>query len=264
MMAGIIESTWQVDADLSALGDPALLALVRSGNAQAYGVLFDRYHGAAMRLARRHCRSWDAQDTVAESFVQTLDLLRRGKGPDEFFRAYLFTSVRREAWRRARAAARTTPVGDQGILDRVTRFDEGAYLAADRDMVKAAFAALPPRWRSVLWSLDVEGRKPQELDESMGMTPNGVSALAYRAREGLRQAYLDQHLNTNRQLHDAICESILHSLARVVRDAAAPRETSTVVKHLEACTECEEAFQELVDVNADLSLTRPLASSVGA
>lgn len=35
-----------------------------------------------------------------------------------------------------------------------------------------------------------EGRTPAELAPVLGVSPNGVAALACRARKGLRQAYL--------------------------------------------------------------------------
>ena len=45
----------------------------------------------------------------------------------------------------------------------------------------------------VLWHLEVENQKPADIAPLLGMSANSVSALAYRAREGLRQAYLNMH-----------------------------------------------------------------------
>ena len=42
----------------------------------------------------------------------------------------------------------------------------------------------------VLWHTEVEGQRPAEVAPLLGMSPNSVSALAYRAREGLRQAFV--------------------------------------------------------------------------
>ncbi|MEJ7706929.1 MAG: hypothetical protein WKF82_06355 [Nocardioidaceae bacterium] len=57
-----------------------------------------------------------------------------------------------------------------------------------------AFASLPERWQLVLWHLEVERQKPADVAPLLGLTANSVSALAYRAREGLRQAYLQMHM----------------------------------------------------------------------
>ena len=45
----------------------------------------------------------------------------------------------------------------------------------------------------VLWHLEVENQKPADIAPLLGMSANSVSALAYRAREGLRQAFLNMH-----------------------------------------------------------------------
>jgi DNA-directed RNA polymerase specialized sigma24 family protein len=39
----------------------------------------------------------EADDVVAETFAKILDLLHRGGGPDDAFRPYLLTAVRRES-----------------------------------------------------------------------------------------------------------------------------------------------------------------------
>jgi hypothetical protein len=61
-------------------------------------------------------------------------------------------------------------------------------------LIAPAFDTLPERWRTVLWHTEVEGESPSQVGPLLGLTPNGVLALAYRAREGLRQAYLQVHL----------------------------------------------------------------------
>jgi hypothetical protein len=62
-------------------------------------------------------------------------------------------------------------------------------LAAD------AFASLPQRWRMVLWHTEMEGETPAQVAPLLGMTPNSVSALAYRARKRLRKTYLDHDVS---------------------------------------------------------------------
>ena len=57
----------------------------------------------------------------------------------------------------------------------VEQFESGA--------AAKAFASLPERWQVVLWHLEVEGQKPADIAPLLGMSPNSVSALAYRARE---------------------------------------------------------------------------------
>src|SRR5437899_2363521 len=75
--------------------DSALLAATRSGDAEAYGVLYVRHVEAARRLARSLAGdSGEAEDLVSEAFVKVLAALYRGGGPDSSFRAYLYTALR--------------------------------------------------------------------------------------------------------------------------------------------------------------------------
>ena len=66
-------------------------------------------------------------------------------------------------------------------------------------MIARAFASLPERWQAVLWHTEIEGARPADVAPLLGLTANGVAALAYRAREGLRQAYLQMRPRPGRR-----------------------------------------------------------------
>ncbi len=183
------------ELSLDDLDDAELLALARRDHDEAYAALFTRHSYAAHRLARHLGHREEAEDIVAESFAQVLDLFRRGKGPERAFRAYLFTTVRHEAGRRAKARQRVMPTDDERQIDSIVPFGGGHLEEFEQAAIRGAYESLPARWRTVLWHLDVEGRKPQELGPMLKLTPNSVSALAYRARSALREAYLRQHIN---------------------------------------------------------------------
>src|SRR5207247_10580581 len=105
------------------------------------------------------------------------------------------------------ARRRVTVVGDLGEEpgDRSALLTSGfssdteteAEARAESGPCVRAFSRLPDRWRTVLWHLEVEGDTPAEVAPMFGLSGNGVSALAMRAREGLRQAYLQEHIGTN-------------------------------------------------------------------
>jgi RNA polymerase sigma factor (sigma-70 family) len=124
-----------------------------------------------------------------------LGQLRRGGGPDGAFRPYLFTTVRRVAIDRFRAEGRLVVSGEMEAFDPGVPFADPAVAQLERTMIARAFASLPERWRTVLWHTDIDGARPAEVAALLGVTANGVAALAYRAREGLRQAYLQMHQN---------------------------------------------------------------------
>ncbi len=238
--------------DLTDLSDDSLISLSRGGSTDAYAELFERYKRPATRLAAYYSNSVDAKDIVAESFAQVYDLLRRGKGPETSFRAYLFTSVRREAGRQAKMRKRVTPTDDVATMDRAMPFGNGAVDGIERELVRDAFASLPKRWQTVLWHLDVDGRKPREVAPILGMKPNSVSALAYRAREGLRKAYLEQHIKTTTTLLPTSCREARRGLADYVRGTATERDTTAIESHLETCATCKGAQLELEQLNDQL------------
>lgn len=164
--------------------DATLLALARQGDDDAYGRLYARHRDVAHRVARRVVGAGEVDDVVADSFVAVLAQLRSGRGPTSSFRAYLLTAVRHAAARRGADRRRCEP-----RLDLEPAGRSGPDLAEHAD-VRDAYGTLPPRWRHVLWRLDVEGVPPRELAAELGVSPNAVSALGYRARAGLRAAYL--------------------------------------------------------------------------
>jgi RNA polymerase sigma factor (sigma-70 family) len=241
------------DDDLDELGDEQLLDLVRLGSGEAYAVLFARYRVAGFRFARYLSNSVDAKDIVSETFAQILHQLRQGRGPDSSFRSYLFTSIRREAGRRAKLARRVSPTDDVAVMDRSVSMFNGGIEGFEREIVRAAFESLPERWQTVLWRMEVDGLKPHEIAPTLGMKPNGVSALAWRAREGLRRAYLHHHIaSMPEDRSDAACDEARQRLAGFIRGTATTRDWVLVDSHLGSCTACAEVHLELEEVNTHL------------
>lgn len=164
--------------------DTELMIRARAEDREAFGLLFVRHREVAVRVARRLSARNDVDDVVAEAFARVLAQVADGRGPLTSFRAYLLTAVRHEAARRRVVARRWDLLADLDPVADVVGVDE-----VD-DAVRAACRSLPPRWREVLWQLEVEGRRPHEIAGELGLTPNAVSALGHRARAGLRAAYL--------------------------------------------------------------------------
>ena len=104
--------TSRLQEELTELSDDSLLGLVRGGSADAYAVLIERHRRPAHRLAAYYSNSIEAEDIVAECFAQLYDLLHRGESPQVSFRAYLFTSLRHEASRRATTRKRASFTDD--------------------------------------------------------------------------------------------------------------------------------------------------------
>ena len=237
--------------DDSVMGDAELIAAARTGDAAAVGALYERHAGAAWVVARQYTNSpADADDVVSDSFAAVFGALQRGKGPESAFRAYLFTVVRRSAGVRREKDRRVEPTDDIAVLERGTAMaptaEDPALAGFERGVVARAFHSLPERWQAVLWHTEVEGLSPAEIAPILGLTSNGVAALSYRAREGLRQAYLQEHLQDPL---DEGCRSISGKLGSYVRGGLGSRETAQVESHLEDCGTCRGLVLELGDVN---------------
>ena len=175
--------------------DLDLINRVRAGDLEAFDPLYRRHRNAALRHARHWTRSEAAaEDLSAESFTRVLYAIRNGNGPSEAFRPYLLTAMRNVARDWAEGDRRTLLLPDLVEIAPAAEDQDPVIAALERSLAGLAFMSLPERWQTVLWQMEVEREGPTELAPQLGIDPAAVSALAYRAREGLKQAYLQAHI----------------------------------------------------------------------
>ncbi|RSM87913.1 hypothetical protein DMH04_09320 [Kibdelosporangium aridum] len=248
--------------------DAELIEAVRGGTIEAYAQLYMRHVHAAQNLARQLAKSpVEADDLVADAFAKVLSALRAGGGPGSSFRAYLLTALRHTAYDKTRRDRKVELADDVEAIsgaERVTRlpFHDTAVTKLDRSLIVRAFASLPERWQTVLWHTEIEGQTPAEVAPLLGLSPNGVSATAYRAREGLRKAYLQAHVTHNPPER---CRAAAAKLGSWTRSGLSRRETAQVEVHLDQCVACRALAAELADVNGALRGTiAPLVLGAGA
>lgn len=234
--------------------DAELLARVRADDKSAFGELFERHHEAALRAAKRFTAGTriSAEDCVSDAFAQIFAALQRGKGPDEFFRAYLYTVMRNAVQAANRVDSESVTVDDFEIIERTSKKHDvdPAITRFETEVVRAAFASLPERWQSVLWYSDIEEMKPAEVAPILGLTSHGVSMLRTRAREGLRSAYLQEHLRA--VAPGSACEGVASKLGAFSRMTLSARERAKVTAHLADCADCTAMAAEVKNVNRGL------------
>jgi RNA polymerase sigma factor (sigma-70 family) len=235
---------------VEAPSDAELISRVRGGDVAAYGELFARHVEAARRLGRQLVRGTDVDDLVSDAFAKTLRVLQGGGGPDVAFRAYLLTCMRRLHVDKIRAAKKVQPADDMTLYDPGVPFRDTAVASFENGAAAKAFSSLPERWQLVLWHLEVEGQKPADIAPLLGMSANSVSALAYRAREGLRQAFLTMHLADSPTEQ---CRWVNEHLGGYVRKGLSRRDTAKVEEHLDGCRRCTAMYLDLKDVNSNLA-----------
>ncbi|MFD6801705.1 sigma-70 family RNA polymerase sigma factor [Streptomyces cyaneofuscatus] len=255
------------------LSDAKLIEGMREGDNLAYDELFRRHSGAVRRYARTCCRDGHtADDLTAEVFARTLQAVRGGKGPQEAVRAYLMTAVRHvaAAWTKsakrehlvddfavfAAQASRTSELSDDDTLD--LGADVLAMHEAEQSMAMEAFRSLPERWQAVLWHTTVEEESPSEIAPLFGLTANATAVLASRAREGLKQAYLQAHVS-QALTTGGDCAQYADRLGAYARGGLRMRAERGLRKHLDECVKCRVAAGELQHVNAGIPALLPIA-----
>ncbi|MGH9023955.1 MAG: sigma-70 family RNA polymerase sigma factor, partial [Acidimicrobiia bacterium] len=237
--------------DGAVLSEDDLVTRAGEGDRSAFGALYLRHRDAARRAAGACTSSAaDAEDAVAEGFARVFAALPRLAGRPIAFRAYLLTCVRNAATDRLRRERRIDlreSVPEERVV--LESASDTALAGVERNLVGEAMQALPRRWRTVLWLTEVEGMTPAQVSTQIGIKPNAVAALAYRARRGLRDAYLQAHL---RQETTEGCRATVSRLGVFVRGDLVERERDLVASHLDQCGKCRSRREELTDVNATI------------
>lgn len=257
--------------------DTDLIGRMRSGDDTAYEELYRRHADAVRRYARTCCRDGHtADDLTAEVFARMLQAVRGGSGPEYAVRAYLLTTVRRVAANWTTSAKREQLVDDFAVFaTQAARGSEMSALSADngtldlgadvramheaeRSMAMQAFRSLPERWQAVLWHTEVEDESPSEVATLFGLDANGTRVLASRAREGLKQAYLQAHVSAT-LVTDEECSRYADRLGAYARGGLRTRAERGLRKHLEECAKCRLAAGQIKEVASGIPAVVPIA-----
>lgn len=230
--------------------DEDLIRLVEQNNEAAVEELYRRHMPAALLFARRVVgNDFDADDICSEAFLKVIGAIRRDKGPQGPFRPYLLTAVKTSAADHWSGASREELVEDPAETPDHEHGYDRILQEKDLQLAAAAFTSLPSRWQTVLWHVDVEGEPPRRVGPLLGLEPNAVSAVAARARKGLRQAYLEAYVGSS--LEES-CKPYLPLLAKSVADGLTPAEDLRLRKHLDKCLPCSAAIAALTDVRSTM------------
>ncbi|GAB1511934.1 sigma-70 family RNA polymerase sigma factor [Actinophytocola sp. KF-1] len=226
--------------------DRALLERLRAGEDAAFGELFSRHSAAVHRLALGLVNDRaEADDLTAEAFFRVLQAIRRGAGPVDNVRGYLLIVARRVAWEWS-LRRKELPVSDEELTHRAPSDPDTSGQFTERNLIRRAFTSLPERWRRVLWKMEVEGERPAAVATNFGLSPNATAALARRARQGLRAAYLQAHLASERSAVG--CRSVLEKLGAYTAGTTSGIERRRIRAHLSTCTSCTAMYAELRDI----------------
>jgi RNA polymerase sigma factor (sigma-70 family) len=232
--------------------DKELIDRVRAGDLEAFDPLYRRHRDSAMRHARYWTRSEAAaEDLSAESFTRVLYAIRNGNGPTEAFRPYLLTAMRHVSRDWAEGDRRTLLMADLVDVAPPEPEKDPVIEALERSLAGQAFMTLPERWQTVLWQTEVEQEGPTQLTSQLGIDAAAIAALSYRAREGLKQAYLQAHIT---EIGSPACKPFAERLGTHTRGKLRGREAAKVRHHLKHCAECVGLYAMLKYVNANIHI----------
>lgn len=248
----------------TAAADEELLDRVRAGQVDAYGELWRRHVRVALAVAGRYSTVADPEDIVQEAFQSVFTAVCDGGGPTRGFRPYLTKTVRNVAVSISRRR-RADPVGGLTELAETIDVPEPGHAdqSVDRMVLVRAFQALPERWRAILWMTVVEDLPVQDAAGRLGIAPNAGAALARRAREGLRRAWLAAHVR-DRDLSPE-CRWVVEHLPLAGRGDASEKHLRRVDAHTASCDDCARAALEIAVLARRLpALLVPIALTGGA
>ncbi|RSM52587.1 RNA polymerase subunit sigma [Amycolatopsis sp. WAC 01376] len=233
--------------------DATLLDAFRAGDIAAGEALFRRHAEPLRRIAA----GWVAEpaerdDLVAEAFVRVLSVIRAGGGPRENLRPYLAVTIRNLAAKWSHHHKRVELYGTTPAVEQAAGAVDAEELLISRSNARLAwraYCALPGRWRTVLWRTEAEGDSPKVVAPLLGVSPNGASVLALRAREGLRQAFLQA------QVPDAgtpCCREARRRMGAWLRGGVPGRRADLIAAHLVDCEPCRTVATRLDEINREM------------
>lgn len=165
-----------------------LSEIARAGSEQ-----YEQGRRLAVAVARRYgISALDAEDIYQDAILRVLRYVTDGGEPDNLD-AFTATVVRNLCIDRVRRAGREDPVEEPG--DFTAPIDPKLDAAqANSELVRQTLSQLNDQSRHVLVKAHVEGYKPAEIAQHLGLTPNAASAMLYRARKTFRRYYVRAHL----------------------------------------------------------------------
>lgn len=174
-----------------------LVALARTGDADAFGVLADRYSTRLRRTIYRITRDCDAAfDAVQEALLRAWQGIGRFQGRSRFYTWVTRIGIN-EAYRGMRRP-REERLEDEERIDRDgPQPAQGPDPAAESheflEAVEKALGELPSDYRSALKLRDIDGLSTAEAAAELGIGERALKSRLHRGRRALRKK-LDHYL----------------------------------------------------------------------
>jgi RNA polymerase sigma-70 factor, ECF subfamily len=166
-----------------------LVELAKAGDAEAFGRIFDEFHGAIYRfVASRVGSPSDAEDLTQLVFVKAFEALPRYEVRGTPIGGWLFRLARNATIDHVRTNREHADLAVASGRASEERGPEGiTILRTDLDAVAGAIRRLTPEQREVIILRFFAGLTPREVGELMDRSDGTIRGLQFRAIEALRR-----------------------------------------------------------------------------
>ncbi len=244
-------------ADLS---DNQLAALASQGDVEAYRRLFERYQNPVYNFVYRLVNNAeDASDVVQNAFLKMYTVLGERKDVQNFS-AYLYRTARNLAYDEIRRRSRFADVDEELLApeDPNIYADPQRALMLQEQMgrVRRAAGQLNENQRAALILRELQDFNYDQMSEVLGSNRNAVGALLSRARLRFREELRMAQVRTE-QVPPG-CEAIIAMLSPYIDDELSGEDSAMVDAHLEECTFCSAALEEMREVSRSFRMLIPV------
>lgn len=171
------------------LTEQQMLAGLRAYDQSILGEIYDRLSPELYRYAYRLLGDpHQAEDCVADTFEHLLAAVKKGRGPTDHLRAYLYRSAHNLAAERFRKRRYTQIPLDEWLGDpQAASVEDQAIKQRQAEETRRALWKLTPDQRQVIVLRYYEDWELSEIAEVIGKPHSAVKALQHRAIEALKR-----------------------------------------------------------------------------
>lgn len=171
--------------------DVQLLKIAQDGDAEAYGVLYDRHAKLIFRYIYAHLSDrLDAEDLTEEVFLRVFRSLPKFREQGVPFVAYLYHVARNaiiDHHRRNQRSARDISIEDGQVANQNPDPSEVATNNLEHQELRFCLDQLREDYRDVLVFRFLTGLTPEETAEVMDRSVGAVRVLQHRALAAIRK-----------------------------------------------------------------------------
>lgn len=183
-------SSFPVVEEHQPIEDRQLLSAAKDGDAEAFGVLYERYAERVFRFLFAHVDNrLDAEDITEDVFLRVWRSLPNYREQGVPFLAFLFRIARNaliDHYRRSGNAKGQVSIEDLTLRDNNPGPGESAISSLEREELRVSLEQLRDDYRMVLVLRFLSELSPDETAQVMGRTPGAVRVLQHRALASLR------------------------------------------------------------------------------